>query len=199
MSKRGDDEEAARYGTVERNYNYNDRYQDYGIYASNSSHNRDPRMMHKLQRNKEKSQSPNSSDGTNCLQICRILCDMENAFEAIEILILLQFIAFIGVWWADRADTTVLLALAVCSTVFGLIVLNIRRAQSSLRWHELRAACNDFRVVLFVLGLSVVIAADIIRWEFHEKLETRYVDVDPLRLLILARFTLELRQILCLY
>ena len=132
-------------------------------------------MMQQLQKNKEKSQSPNSnSDGTNCFNVCRILCDMENAFEVIEILILLQFIAFIGVWWADRADTVLLLSLAGCSSIFGLLVLNMRRAQSSLRMHELWAACNDFRFVLFVIGLSVVIAADLVRYFFHEKMETRY-------------------------
>ena len=73
-----------------------------------------------------------------------------------------------GIWWADREQIELLLSLAGCSSIFGLLVLNMRRAQSSLRLHELGSTLNDFRFILFTLGLLVVIIADQLRYAQDE-------------------------------
>ena len=104
-------------------------------------------------------------EDTNCISQCTVRCDMENAFEVIEILILFAFIAFVCVWWIAPNNKMFLLCLAACCSVFGLLVLNLRRAQSCVRLHELATTLNDFRFFLFVLGLMAVVIADLLQFD----------------------------------
>eukprot|EP01083_Nonionella_stella_P051770 137464_1 len=108
-----------------------------------------------------------STTATNYSRFCSFKCDldMEDVFEVIETLILFVFIAFIAVWWEHRHDKTLLLfTLTICCGVFGLLALNMRRVQSSLRLHELGSTLNDFRFILLTLGLIALIIADQLRY-----------------------------------
>ena len=93
---------------------------------------------------------------------CPVLCDMENAFEMIDIIILLLFIIFVFVWWLDKNDNTLILVLSTLNVIFTLLVLNMRRSQTQLRWIELHNTVNDFRIVMFWIGLLMMISSEAI-------------------------------------
>ena len=125
--------------------------------------------------------TPNHSKSTNRgnrFTDCLFTWDMEHVFEIMEIVILLFFVVFIGVWWANElsrqklanvdalivnGDMVLLLSLAGCTVLFGLCVLKIRRIQSSMTFKEVRRTFNDFRFVLFAIGLVMLITTNQIR------------------------------------